>query len=75
MQTDRYNRPDSIYDLNNYIRDLRKDAKVNHNEIDLVHSNFLIQSGRQDQSAVLLFLGHCGSRVAETFISGYFRLD
>lgn len=28
--------------LNNYIRDLRKDAKVNHNEIDLVHSNFLI---------------------------------
>ncbi len=28
--------------LENYIRDLKKDAKANRNEIDLVHSNFLI---------------------------------
>ena len=29
--------------LQNYIEDLRKDAKKNHNEIDLIHCNFLIQ--------------------------------
>ena len=28
--------------LQNYIEDLRKDAKKNHNEIDLIHCNFLI---------------------------------
>ena len=32
--------------LQNYIEDLRKDAKKNHNEIDLIHCNFLIQIGR-----------------------------
>lgn len=29
--------------LQRYIEDLRKDAKKNHNEIDLIHCNFLIQ--------------------------------
>ena len=29
--------------LKNYIRDLRKEAKQTHNEIDLVHSNCLLQ--------------------------------
>ena len=29
--------------LQNYIEDLRKDAKKNHNEIDLIHCNFLIK--------------------------------
>ena len=29
--------------LQKYTEDLRKEAKKNHNEIDLVHSNFLIQ--------------------------------
>lgn len=29
--------------LQNYIDDLRKEAKDTHNEIDLVHSNFLVQ--------------------------------
>ena len=29
--------------LQKYIEDLRKEAKATHNEIDLVHSNFLIQ--------------------------------
>ena len=30
--------------LRNYTVDLKKEAKKNHNEIDLIHSNFLIQS-------------------------------
>ena len=29
--------------LQKYIEDLRREAKETHNEIDLVHSNFLIQ--------------------------------
>ncbi len=29
--------------LRNYTVDLKKEAKKNHNEIDLIHSNFLIQ--------------------------------
>ena len=29
--------------LRDYIADLKKEAKKNHNEIDLIHSNFLIQ--------------------------------
>ena len=29
--------------LKKYIRDLRAEAKEKHNEIDLVHCNFLIQ--------------------------------
>ena len=29
--------------LQRYIEDLRKDAKKNRNEIDLIHCNFLIQ--------------------------------
>ena len=29
--------------LRKYTNDLREDAKKNHNEIDLVHCNFLIQ--------------------------------
>ena len=29
--------------LQKYISDLRRDAKKNHNEIDLIHCNFLIQ--------------------------------
>lgn len=29
--------------LKKYIRDLRTEAKKKHNEIDLVHCNFLIQ--------------------------------
>lgn len=29
--------------LNNYIKDLRSEAKQTHNEIDLVHCNFLLQ--------------------------------
>ena len=29
--------------LQRYTEDLRKEAKKTHNEIDLVHSNFLIQ--------------------------------
>ncbi len=29
--------------LQKYITDLRRDAKKNHNEIDLIHCNFLIQ--------------------------------
>ena len=29
--------------LQKYTEDLRKEAKKNHNEIDLVHSNFLLQ--------------------------------
>ena len=28
--------------LHNYIHDLRKDAKKTHNEIDMIHCNFLI---------------------------------
>ena len=29
--------------LQKYTRDLRKEAKLTHNEIDLMHVNFLIQ--------------------------------
>ena len=29
--------------LQKYTEDLRKEAKKNHNEVDLVHSNFLLQ--------------------------------
>ena len=29
--------------LQEYIRDLREDARITHNEIDLAHCNFLIQ--------------------------------
>ena len=29
--------------LQKYIEDLRKEARKNHNEIDLVHCNFLLQ--------------------------------
>ena len=30
--------------LQKYTEDLRKEAKKNHNEVDLVHSNFLLQN-------------------------------
>ena len=29
--------------LHNYIKDLRKDAKMTGNEIDMIHCNFLLQ--------------------------------
>ncbi len=29
--------------LHNYIHDLREDAKKTHNEVDMIHCNFLIQ--------------------------------
>ena len=31
-----------LHILHNYIHDLRKDAKKTHNEIDMIHCNFLI---------------------------------
>ena len=39
-----YSRGNTIFRiLRNYTVDLKKEAKKNHNEIDLIHSNFLIQ--------------------------------
>ena len=71
--------------IQKYSRDLREDAKKNHNELDLVHVNFLIQINEllehnefltsQSQKLRDLYIycqtAHCG-RCEQHFIVGAF---
>lgn len=56
--------------LRNYTVDLKKEAKKNHNEIDLIHSNFLIQF--RDCLNTMISLLH-SRRKSGIFINTWYR--